>query len=158
MTTNHSSHHRVVLADVENLLGTANPSLQEVVEIRQDVLDLLGNIDGTHFEIACSHRAAAAVRFGFPEGRHQWRSGEDGADLALIDVLIHENVLGRFDEVVIASGDGIFAPWATRLARAGIRCTVICRRDSLSARLGLAAQTTMFLAEPTAGEGHQHAA
>lgn len=158
MTNTNSSHHRVVLADVENLLGTANPSVQEVVEIRQDVLDLLGNIDDTHFEIACSHHAAAAVRFGFPEGRHQWRSGENGADLALIDVLIHENIIGRFDEVVIASGDGIFAAWAAALAGAGIRCTVISRRDSVSSHLGLAAHTTLFLAEPITGEGQQHAA
>jgi len=158
MTHLNSSHRRLVLADVENLLGTASPSHEEVVQIRQEVLDILGDVSFTHFEVACSHRAAAAVRFGFPEGRHQWRSGPNGADLALLDVLAIESGAARFVEVVFASGDGIFAAAAAELTARGVRCTVISRRTSLSARLCLAAAEVFYLDDPISDEAMLRAA
>ena len=153
MTSIHTPHHRLVLADVENLLGAAIPSRQEVVQIRQQLFTLLGDTSDTLFEVACSHLAAPAVRFGFPEGRHQWRSGTDGADLALIGVIADEHVAERFRTVVVASGDGIFAAPVSDLTARGVECTVISRRQSLSNRLRLAATHVVFLDDDDFNEG-----
>lgn len=60
------------------------------------------------------------------------RKGHDGADLALESVLSDENVEGRFSEVVIVSGDGLFASQATRLRSLGIKVTVDARARQLS--------------------------
>jgi hypothetical protein len=67
------------------------------------------------------------------------RSGPDGADLALLDVIVGESVEERFSGVVIASGDGRFADEAARLGSLGIVVTVVSTRRSLSRRLELAA-------------------
>jgi hypothetical protein len=143
---------------VENLLGTGDPTEQAVVQIRQDLLDVIGDVSHTLFEVASSHHAAAAVSFGFPEGRHHWRSGPDGADLALLDVFESDWQISRFDEVVIASGDGIFTTLAAAVASSGVKCTVVSRRAGLSARLALAATTIVFLGDPIIDEGQADAA
>jgi len=77
--------------------------------------------------------------------RYRIRSGPDGADLELLDVIDHENVAERFTHVVIGSGDGIFADAATSLAAASRWVTVVSRCESLSARLRLAACDVIYL-------------
>jgi len=72
------------------------------------------------------------------------RSGRDGADRALLEVLA-ENIAARFAEVVLVSGDGIFADAIAAVAGQGIHTTVIAHRDGLSRRLELAANTVQFL-------------
>ena len=64
------------------------------------------------------------------------REGHDGADLALENVLSSENVEERFSEVVIVSGDGLFANQAARLRSLGVRVTVDAR-NGVAAIVGL---------------------
>jgi hypothetical protein len=154
----NSSHQRLVLVDPENLLGTGDPTEHEVERIRQNLFEILGDLSDTLFEVASSHHAAPAVRFGFPEGRHHWRSGPDGADLALLEALDSTWRTDAFHEVVIASGDGIFAEAAAALVASGTRCTVISRRASLSARLCLAAISATYIDDPITGEDQADAA
>jgi hypothetical protein len=66
-------------------------------------------------------------------------SGPDGADLALLEVLAEHDVEGRFDAVVVASGDGIFTDAVSELAGMGLSTLVISRPEALSRRLRLAA-------------------
>lgn len=145
MSSKRTPSRQLVATDVENLLGSANPTEQEVVQIRCHLIAIVQPDHDAMFEVACSHRAAAAIRFGFPNGHHVWRSGPNGADLALLDILTVESVADRFDRVVIASGDGIFAPVAARLAEQGVHCTVVSRRSALSTRLALAAARVIIL-------------
>ena len=63
--------------------------------------------------------------------------GHDGADLVLERVLANENVEARFDEVVIVSGDGLFANQAARLRSLGVRVTVDARARQLSRVLAI---------------------
>ncbi len=151
-TLNPDSRPRIlVLADVENLVRTASPACSEVVQVRQDVYSLLNDfIDAEVMTIVgASHHAAAAVRFGWSEGRHHWRSGCDGADLAILQALDETQVAGRFDAVVFASGDGIFAEAASRVAALGPRVIVVAQPEALSRRLRFAAHEVRVL--PTAG-------
>ena len=79
--------------------------------------------------------------------------GINGADHALIEVLSEERMPQRFNAVVIASGDGIFASVAADLAAAGLEVTVVAREGHLSARLRLAAQRVVLLLDaPSLGE------
>lgn len=91
-----------------------------------------------HVIVAVNHGAATEVGTTWP-GRLVVRSGADGADLALIEVANRESIAGRFDEVVVASGDGIFAELVARLLAAGVAVRVVSRPESLSRRLQLAA-------------------
>jgi hypothetical protein len=89
-----------------------------------------------------------------PSARHILGRGISGADRALVDVLHQEHVAERFVEVVIVSGDGIFADVAAELGQQGVVVTVVARQGSLSARLRLAATRIVLLPDfaPPLGE------
>lgn len=138
---------RLHLVDVENLTGSARPTGAEVRACYRRYADLVkpGGMD--MYVIACNHGAGAEVGFNWPDVRHLWRSGEDGADLALLDVLAHEAVSDRFEAVILASGDGIFAGPAAELALREVHVTVVANRRSLSRRLEMAAALVIWFDE-----------
>jgi hypothetical protein len=94
---------------------------------------------------ACSHLTLLNAALGWPRARYLVRSGPNGADLALLDVIRCENVIDRFTHVVIGSGDGAFAAATASLTAAGATVTVVSRRYSLSNRLRLAAHNVVFI-------------
>jgi len=157
-TPNPSKEARhLVLIDIENLAATPSPTQQAVRTVRASLQDLLPDFESALWVIACSHHAAPTVAFEFPRARHLWRSGRDGADLALLEVLTNEPVDDRFGRVSICSGDGIFANEAARLGGAGVEVTALAREGHLAARLRLAARNVVFLThddgEQIAGSG-----
>jgi hypothetical protein len=99
---------------------------------------------------ASSHLAWLNAALGWPHAHYRIRSGPDGADLALLDVLRHEDVARRFTHVAIGSGDHLFAEEAARLAAQGVWVTVVSRRGGLSSWLERAASEVIFL--DTVGE------
>ena len=144
------------LVDIENLAGAALPSLGRIREVHllYAVRPGLGGLD--QVVVASSHLAWLNAALGWPDARYRVRSGPDGADLELLDVLYNENVPRRFTHVVIGSGDGAFAPAATSLAAAGARVTVVSRRHGLSARLALAAHEVIFIDPPEPPAAGEH--
>jgi NYN domain-containing protein len=145
------------LVDIENLAGAAVPSLDQVCAVQGLYTGrlALGVLD--QVVIASSHLTLLNVALGWPHARYRVRSGPDGADLELLDVLLAENIAARFTHVVIGSGDGAFAYAAVSLAAAGVRVTVVSRRASLSRRLALAAHEVVFIdaTEPVPGVARQ---
>jgi hypothetical protein len=136
---------RLHLIDIENLTAGPRPSLGEVRRALDRYTGRLafGALD--QVEVASSHLSLVNAALGWPDAHYRIRSGPDGADLALLDVLRHENVAARFSDVAIGSGDHLFAEEAARLAAQGVRVTVVSRRRSLSPRLALAAHQVIFL-------------
>ena len=143
-TTRLKGRH-LVLIDFENMAGTADPTPGEVDGVALTLRDAVPAFDGAHVVVACSHHAARTVAFAFPRARHLWRSGPDGADLALLDVLDNERVDQRFEHVTICSGDGIFAASAALLGGAGVKVTVVSLHGHLATRLRLAARSVVYL-------------
>lgn len=139
------SGRHLVLIDVENLAGTASPTGEEVEMVKAALMVVMPNFGAAQRIVACSHRAAPTVAFAFPGARHLWRSGPNGADLALLDVLENEHVDQRFGRVTLCSGDGIFALSAARLAAAHVDVTVVALQGHLAARLELAARRVVQL-------------
>ena len=107
--------------------------------------DVVPDFDEAQRIVACSHHAASTVAFAFPTARHLWRSGQNGADLALLGVLENERVDERFERVTICSGDGIFAASAATLAGADVEVTAVSLEGHLAARLQFAARHMVFL-------------
>ena len=147
MTTysTQANGRKLVLVDIENLAGTPAPSEADVCAAMSQLGYLLSNFDAAQVIVACSHRAAKDVAFGCANARHLWKSGPDGADLALLEVLSDERVETRFTEIVVCSGDGIFAEAVASLGRMGISVTVVALHGHLSSRLRLAASTVIEL-------------
>ena len=134
----NSDRRAIHLIDIENLLGLPRPTLAEVRAGYEAYFGLVGDTDLV--VIAFNHGAFSAVAWGWPNARRLMRSGENGADHALLDVLRYERVEQRFEAVVIASGDGIFAEAVARLGGLGVDVTVVSRPEALSRRLRMAAR------------------
>jgi hypothetical protein len=131
------------LIDIENLTGLPRPTTAEVAAWHEAYRPLIRDHDLV--VVACNHGAFTSVAWGWPNARRLVRSGANGADEALLDVLKCERVDQRFDAVVVASGDGIFTDAVARLGRLGIAVTVVSRREALSRRLRMAARHILCL-------------
>jgi hypothetical protein len=140
---------RLHLVDIENLTGCPRPTLAETTTCREDYDECAGVGPDDLVIVACNHGAVLAVGFGWRGARLLLRSGQDGADLALLDVIAHEGIEDRFAAIVVASGDGAFADAIARLGILGVEVTVVSNGRALSRRLRLAAKhVVIFDAEP----------
>ena len=146
---------RLVVVDIENVAGGAVLTEAMAEWARNVVVSALAVVEGEQVVIGTSHIGLFHAASVWPSARVKARSGADGADLELLDVLTAEHIEERFDEVVLVSGDGIFADAVARLGGAGVTVTVASWTDSLSARLRLAAGRTVYLNDVnvTAAEG-----
>jgi hypothetical protein len=140
---------RLILIDIENVIGHPYPTTPEICAARTEVLAALESTTG-HIVIGTCHGGLLELAVGWPGPRYVVRSGVNGADLALIDVL-SEDIARRFETLVIVSGDGIFADPVAALGNDGVRTHVIARPTRLSARLRLAAHTITPLPSPPVG-------
>jgi len=138
-------NRRLHLIDIENLADDPLPSLSQVRTVHGLYADCLAFGAMDQVEVASSHLALINAAAGWPRAHYRVRSGPDGADLALLDVLQHENISRRFTHVAIGSGDHLFAEEAARLADQGVWVTVVSRQRSLSSQLALAARDVIFL-------------
>jgi hypothetical protein len=157
-TKTADTNRHLVLIDVENLAGTACPTPVELAWVEQRLHEVIADFGDSQCVVACSHRAARTVAFAFPQALRRWRSGRDGADLALLDEMSDLRVMQRYGRVTLCSGDGIFAEPLATLAEAGIETSVVSMARSLSARLRLSARHVVALPDngttpPMAGFG-----
>ncbi len=138
------------LVDIENLAGAALPSRDQVTEVQGLYVARLSFGADDQVVMAASHLAFLNAALGWPSARYRVRSGPNGADLELLDVLQHEDVAERFTHVVIGSGDGLFSQAAASLAARDVWVTVVSRRDSLSGALRRVARDVIYLDAPQA--------
>ena len=89
--------------------------------------------------VACNHGALLNTGCAWCGARLLARSGKDGADHVLLDVLETEDVVARYDGVVLGSGDKIFVDAVVALRGDGLEVTVVAPPESLSRRLAMVA-------------------
>jgi hypothetical protein len=136
------------LVDIENLAGAAIPSLVQVMDVQDRYARSLSVGLDDQVVMASSHLGFMNAALGWPHARYRVRSGPDGADLELLDVIWHEDVATRFTHIVIGSGDGTFVNAAQTLSDGGVWVTVVSRWGSLSPRLAHAARDVIYLDNP----------
>src|SRR6478735_5384782 len=116
---------RLVVVDIENVVGGAVLTVEQATGVHLSVEGFAALNGSEHVVIGTSHVGVVSTGLGWRGPRLVVRSGENGADLALLDVLTEERVAERFDEVVLVSGDGIFAEAVADLGSAGVEVTVV---------------------------------
>ena len=143
MNITTSPARRLVLLDIENVCrGDINDTFANAVA---RVERTIGSLRDDQVTVAACARTYRHIGWSNPGWRYLARDGQDGADLALLEVLEGERLSERFDRVVIASGDHIFAPAVARLTRQGVHVTVVAHRDALAASLRLAAHEVRWI-------------
>lgn len=135
----------LVVVDIQNMVGGAVMDATEAAQVRQCLQKAVGLRGDEQVIIGVSHFDVLEAGLGWPGAGLRVRSGKDGADLALLEVLTEERIAERFDEVVLASGDGIFTDAVAALGAAGVTVTVVAHREGCSKRLRMAASRTIFL-------------
>ncbi len=146
-------HHPVIdhtpracfLGDIENLAGRpTGPTCDDVRDIAAAVYKTFGHME-LHPVVACAHCNAKCVWFNWPEARRLVRSGPDGADICLLDVIANERIAERFGTVIIGSGDNIFSEAAARLAAQGTRVVAAIGHGRISSKLRMAVHDVVRL-------------
>lgn len=125
------------LVDLENLMGgpfAGRAAIRRAVrEYRAEAGVAAADLVVVATNPALLVEAAVAWSGG---GRFLAGGGEDGADLALLDVVQDACwIAERFDRVVIGSGDGLFSDAAAALRRLGVVVGVVARHGRMSRRL-----------------------
>ena len=129
------------LLDIENLLGGSRFSAADVAQFRDFYLEHNHVANDAHIIIATSSaQGVVEAGLGWQRARTIFRCGQDGADLALLEVINTEHVVERFTKIVIASGDGIFAQAAERMFDQGVDVTVFAPALAVSGAFSHAAE------------------
>ncbi len=136
---------RLVVVDIENAAGGAVITRAMADWARAVIETTLHVVPGEQVVIGTSHVGLFTAKDAWPCARVRVRSGENGADLELLDVLTTERIEERFDEVVLVSGDGLFTDVVAQLGRCGVEVTVAAWATGMSARLRLAAGRVVYL-------------
>lgn len=143
----HDGHRRLIVVDIENLIGGAVLHPTEAAWARLRLIEAGLFAEGDQVVIGTSHIGLIHVGTGWTNQRYVVGSGPNGADLALLDVLT-EDLPTKYDEVVLVSGDGIFTDAVAALCAAGARTHVVAVRARLSHRLRMAANQITLLDTP----------
>ena len=116
------------LIDIENELGSGQVKAEDIARFRSFYLKANNVPADAHIVVAASSsQNLLEAAFGWPGVRTVWLPGHDGADRALLEIAYEENVEKRYEKVVIASGDHIFAEAAEALQDLGVRVKVFAR-------------------------------
>lgn len=139
--------HRAVHAiDIENLCGSGRISCEQVRAAQIAYRDRVDIGPNDLVVIACAHVNVEAVEYGwFGSKRILMRSGPDGADLALIEVMECERIPERFSRLYLGSGDGGFAPSMASLASRDVYVVAVARMRSQSRLLRMAASESRYI-------------
>lgn len=124
---------RLHLIDLENLAGRPVVSIQHAEEVAQRLNTCRPPGETDLRAVGVAHSSGFAAKFAFPGAHVRWRSGKDGGDLVLLDYA-GQLPLSRFDELVVASADAIFAGTVIKARREGLKVTIVADQARASFR------------------------
>ena len=149
--TSNKQHERSLhLVDVENLLQ--NPFCEDVGYIKMTISDYKiasGWQVGDQVLVAANRWLCKTLAFSLQTWncRLFTAEGPDGADLRLLKEGSQEKFLARFDQLVIGSGDGIFADVLTLGRKLGLKSVTVSQSSSLSAKLAAVSDEVRMITE-----------
>lgn len=128
----------VVLVDIENLLG-GDPRVATTDGVRATLEELVERArigTGDLVFVTCNPGLAPLVADHIGGWHLRVRSGRDGADLALLDLVAdHDWLLRSADRLVVASGDGAFTDLVQRCNHDGLPTVVVANAQDTAQSL-----------------------
>ena len=129
---------RLILIDVENFNGAPVATTTQARWCRRVLDNWIQPSPGDIIVLAADVNTVTNVYAGWPTHRILPGYGENGADHRLLDVM-DEDLPRRFSEMILVSGDRVFAEKVSQLAGQGLPTTVYSHTEALSKRLKFAA-------------------
>ena len=133
---------RLILIDVENFNGDPVVTPAQARWCRRILDNWIQPGPCDIVVLAADVTTVTNVYARWPRHRILPGYGKNGADLRLLDVM-EEDLPPRFSEMVLVSGDRIFAEKVSQLAGQGLPTTVYSHTEDLSKRLKFAATNTI---------------
>ena len=130
------------LIDADNVIGDPRTTDRRTIAAAFDAYRLAADYQlGDHVIIAtgCNGLHVLEVELAWPGVQHRRRSGPDGADLELLEAADFAASSGRYDRVVIGSGDRIFMVAIANLRARSIDVDVVARYGHLAKAMKLQA-------------------
>lgn len=131
---------RFILIDIENFNGGPVSTPSQAKWCRRMLDNWLTINRGDQVVIAADVHTVTNIHLAWPQARILAGRCEDGADLRLLTVM-DENLAEKYTELVLVSGDWIFAQKVSELAGQGLPTHVYSHAAALSKRLQFAATT-----------------
>lgn len=141
---------RIILLDMENFNGGPVATTSQARWCRRMIENWIAINPGEQVVIAADVATVTNIHQAWPEARILAGRNENGADLRLLEVM-DESLPERFSDVVLVSGDRIFAEKVSKLAGQGLPTHVYSHTELLSKRLRFAATTTTTAINPPTG-------
>lgn len=136
-----------LVVDLENLCG-GSEGVPRHVSDAHSALSSAVPLQGAQVVLSVgvrAYRRTPQLPFVWNGARLLLGRGIDGADLRLLEDLLEEPQARRSSTVIIASGDGCFAPAATALRSRGVHTVALAREGTLSSRLRKAVNTYQYI-------------
>ncbi|RNE48177.1 NYN domain-containing protein [Corynebacterium alimapuense] len=149
---------KIILIDIENFNGGPIATPGQAHWCRRMLDNWISSTTEDLIVLAADITTVTNVHAGWQRHRILPGHGENGADFRLLEVM-DEDLAARFDEVVLVSGDRIFAEKISWLNGQGLTTTVYSHPDALSKRLRFAANTviTTPITNPTENDHRKSA-
>ncbi|OAK52984.1 NYN domain-containing protein [Rhodococcoides kyotonense] len=134
------------LVDLENLLA-GRVDAGSVTELWAEYQFVTGMRDDDHVIVSVAQRNAVASFFSLPSAiqRVIGSNAPDGADHALLDSIDIAWTARRFGQVMVATGDGIFTPIASRLRAQGLQMVQVIGGGTPATSLYRQCTTQLYL-------------
>jgi hypothetical protein len=145
--TDKLPHRRLHIVDADNLTGGPTQSQCAADLARSRYGKAAGISECDLVVVGSDYRSAAATAFAWPGARLVWGTGPDVVDELLLAEL--DGLAGRFDRLVIGSGDHVFADVVSRLGNVGVAVSVVGPSRSTSYELYRACAHVSTVATPT---------
>jgi hypothetical protein len=134
------------LIDIENLCMAPNPTLEQVAEARRSYVELVQPGASDQFLVTVSSKNnLEAVAFGWSGATLKCREGHDGADILLAESILEDHLEDRFDQVVVASGDGGLAPFVQALTKLFDAVVVVSQPAAIAISMRMAGAKVQYL-------------
>jgi hypothetical protein len=138
------ANRRLVLIDLENLVGGSDQELEQVV-IALDHLKASLELTVNDIVVYASGSKLFNTAISVLPSNTLLGRGIDGADRRLLERLSPDDIIGRFASVALVSGDSAaFARPVQRLAAAGVPTDVYLGSGFIGADLYKAARSVVF--------------
>ena len=136
-----SQQRSLHLVDIENLL--TDPFCEDTDHIEATISDYKHVSKwrvGDQVLVAANRWLSKKLAFSLQDWtcRLFTAHGPDGADLRLIEEGAQEKLLNQFDQLLVGSGDGIFADAVALSRKLGLKSVTVSRSRNLSRKLAAA--------------------
>lgn len=131
------------LIDLENLCGSGLPPTSLIEKVWRTYRYGLPTSPEDHYVVGSSHLFAMRAWFVLPDQgiQRRIRSGKDGGELAILADVDLDHAAGRYERLVIGSGDGMFTEAAKAAREHGLHVHQVSGLGSCSRALTASAHT-----------------